>query len=195
MDQTQISLLQELEKFGKENDSQATRQDERMLNITADTGAFLALLIKATQAQKVLEIGTSNGYSTIWMADAVYPTGGHVTTIEMNERKAIRARENFRLANVEQSITLIVDQADEYLPSCNPHSFDFIFLDSERSHYTEWWPLVNTILKPGGLIAVDNAVSHQAELVAFTELVQQTPGMDTVLVPIGKGELLIWKQR
>ena len=77
-------LLAELEEFGKTNDGSTTERPRRMLNITRDTGEFLAVLVRATLAQRVLEIGTSNGYSTLWLADAARAIGGSVTTVELS---------------------------------------------------------------------------------------------------------------
>ncbi|WP_324678452.1 O-methyltransferase [Hymenobacter sp. GOD-10R] len=195
MNQIRAEFLRQLAEFGQANDQQATRRDERLLNITPDTGPFLALLIKATQARAVLEIGTSNGYSTIWLADAVQATGGHVTTVEVNEARATQARHNFQQAAFIDTITLEVTPAESFLPTIASNSFDFIFLDSDRTQYCAWWPLLHRLLRPGGLMVVDNAVSHQHQLVAFLALVEATRGTETSLVPLGKGELLIWKQR
>ena len=80
-------LLAELEQFGKTNDSATCERPRRMLNITRDTGEFLAVLVCATLARRVLEIGTSNGYSTLWLASAARAVGGAVTTVELAEYK------------------------------------------------------------------------------------------------------------
>jgi predicted O-methyltransferase YrrM len=80
MDDTLEALKAELERFGEANDAATTERARRMLNITRDTGEFLALLVRATGAWRVLEIGTSNGYSTLWLADAAKKIGGSVTT-------------------------------------------------------------------------------------------------------------------
>ncbi|MFT4032532.1 MAG: hypothetical protein QM669_08930 [Siphonobacter sp.] len=82
MNLSRKEFLEDLETFGILHDQQTNPATERMLNITADTGQFLSLLIKATQAKTILEVGTSNGYSTIWLADAAETTNGHVTTLE-----------------------------------------------------------------------------------------------------------------
>src|SRR2546428_8769017 len=76
------ALLAELERFGKANDGSTTERSRRMLNITPDTGEFLSVLVRATLARRVLEIGTSNGYSTLWLAEAASAIGGAGTTIE-----------------------------------------------------------------------------------------------------------------
>lgn len=195
MNQTRLLLLQRLAEWGRENDRRAVYRAEKLLNITPDTGPFLAVLIRAMQARAVLEIGTSNGYSTIWLADAVQTTGGHVTTLEADEAKVSQARQNFRQAAVAEVITLVSGRAEDWLPTVAEASFDFIFLDADRPQYGALWSLLHRLLRPGGLVVVDNAVSHQAELTDFTALVAITPGVETSLVPIGNGELLIWKPR
>lgn len=195
MNQTQLALLQTLAQHGQAHDQRATRHADKLLNITPDTGPFLAILIKALHARAVLEIGTSNGYSTIWLADAAQVTGGHVTTVEANKAKVAQAHENFRQAAVANAITVILDRAERWLPTLVEESFDFIFLDSDRAQYCAWWAELRRLLRPGGLLVVDNATSHPAELADFTALVEATAGVDTSLVPIGNGELLIWKQR
>ena len=78
-------LLTELEQIGQQNDVAVSERPRRMLNITRDTGEFLSVLVQATNAQRVLEIGTSNGYSTLWLAQAAQVIGGHVTTVELSE--------------------------------------------------------------------------------------------------------------
>ena len=89
------SLLDELEQFGKANDGSTTERPRRMLNITRDTGEFLAVLVRATLARRVLEIGTSNGYSTLWLASAARAIGGSVVTIELSAYKVALATANF----------------------------------------------------------------------------------------------------
>ena len=94
------SVLTELEQFGKANDASTTERPRLMLNITRDTGAFLAVLVKATLARRILEIGTSNGYSTLWLASAARSIGGSVTTVEVAEYKIRLASANFTRAGL-----------------------------------------------------------------------------------------------
>src|SRR6476661_228898 len=91
-------VLVELEQFGKANDASAAERTRRMLNITRDTGEFLTVLVRATLARRVLEIGTSNGYSTLWLASAARAIGGSVVTIELSEYKIALAAANFARA-------------------------------------------------------------------------------------------------
>ena len=126
------ALLAELEAFGQQNDATITDRPRRMLNITRDTGEFLAVLVKAMGARRVLEIGTSNGYSTLWLAEAARTIGGAVTTVEQAEYKAGLARANFARAGLAAHITLLHDDAGRVLETSADASFDLVFLDSER---------------------------------------------------------------
>src|SRR5687767_6385756 len=95
MDQTLRALLHELHQFGVDNDAIPRPRHEKMLNISPDTGELLAILVRATKSRSILEIGTSNGYSTLWLAQAVEPLVGSVVTIESSAAKAELARRNF----------------------------------------------------------------------------------------------------
>src|SRR6266699_4418788 len=97
-------LLDELEQFGKTNDGSNTERPRRMLNITRDTGELLAVLVRATMARRVLEIGTSNGYSTLWLASAARALGGTVTTVERSDYKVGLATANFARSGLTRYI-------------------------------------------------------------------------------------------
>ncbi len=189
-----LGLLHELEQFGLENDARVTQHAEKMLNITPETGEFLMLLIRALRAKRVLEIGTSNGYSTLWLALAVQSIGGSVTTVEVLPAKAEMARANFARADLLPLIQLRLASAPIFLKEQLPASFDLIFLDADRSEYVPMWQDLQRVLAPGGLIVVDNAVSHANEVEDFVTRVRQTSGYLTSLVPVGKGEFLILKE-
>ena len=187
------SLMAELEQFGKANDSVMTERPRRMLNITRDTGEFLSVLVRATVARRVLEIGTSNGYSTLWLADAARAIGGAVTTIESSEYKVGLATTNFARSGLASCITLVHDDAGLVLGRSADGAFDLVFLDSERPEYVGWWPHLQRVLRPGGLLVVDNATSHVEEMASFVALVEANPHFTTSLVPVGNGEFLAVK--
>ncbi|WP_229519406.1 O-methyltransferase [Massilia rhizosphaerae] len=193
MDPHLKTLLDELAAFGDAHDGDPANRAIRMLNITPDTGAFLAVLAKATGARRILEIGTSNGYSTLWLADAVADVGGAVTTIELAHGKIEMARANFARAGLDTRITLLEGDAGTMLARLFDASFDLIFLDSQRSAYLDWWLDVRRVLRPGGLLVVDNATSHAEEMADFTATVRTDRGFTTSLVPVGKGEFLAVK--
>ncbi len=194
MDTSLSALLKELEEFGTENDARTNDHSRKMLNITHETGEFLALLIRAIKAQRVLEIGTSNGYSTLWLAYAVQQLGGRIDTIERSPFKAEMAQRNFERAGLSPLIKLHLTDADRFFEEQSNRSYDFVFLDANRGEYVRWWTVLQRIVTPGDLIIVDNAVSHPNELRDFIELVHATPNCMTSINPVGKGELIILKE-
>jgi predicted O-methyltransferase YrrM len=187
------SLLAELEQFGKANDSVTTERSGRMLNITRHTGEFLAVLVRATLARRVLEIGTSNGYSTLWLASAARAIGGSVTTVEFSAYKVGLASKNFDRSGLAAYISLVHDDAGRVLERSADSGFDFIFLDSERPEYPGWWPNLRRVLRPGGLLVVDNATSHPGEMAPFVALVEAGTSFTTSLVPVRNGEFMAVK--
>jgi predicted O-methyltransferase YrrM len=187
------ALKTELERFGEANDAATNERPRRMLNITRDTGEFLAVLVRATAARRVLEIGTSNGYSTLWLADAARRIGGSVTTVEFAEYKVGLASANFARSGLSPFITLVHDDAGRLLQRSEQSAYDLIFLDSERPEYPGWWPQLRRVLRPGGLLIVDNATSHVEQMAPFVALVTADPEFATCLVAVGNGEFLAVK--
>jgi predicted O-methyltransferase YrrM len=186
-------LKAELERYGAENDAANAERSRRMLNITRDTGEFLSVLARATAARSILEIGTSNGYSTLWLAEAARDMGGRVTTVELSDSKVALASANFARAGLASVIELVHGDATSVLTRSAADAFDFVFLDSERSEYPGWWVHLRRVLRPGGLLVVDNATSHREEMAPFVALLEADRSFATSLVPVGKGELLAVK--
>ena len=187
------ALKAELERFGASNDGATAERSRRMLNITRDTGEFLSILVRATLARRVLEIGTSNGYSTLWLAEAARAIGGTVTTVENAAYKVGLASANFARSGLGPTITLVHDDAARLLERSEPNAFDLVFLDSERQAYPGWWISLRRALRPGGLLVVDNATSHAEQLAPFVALVKADPLFVSSLVPVGNGEFLAVK--
>jgi len=188
------SLKAELEQFGKANDAAHSEHSQRMLNITHETGELLSVLVRAMHARRLLEIGTSNGYSTLWLAEAARETGGTVTSIDFSEFKLKLASANFARAGLSSVITLVHEDASIVLERLEPDAVDLLFLDSERREYSRLWPRIRRALRPGGLLVVDNATSHAKEMASFIALVKADSHFTTSLVPVGNGEFLAVKQ-
>lgn len=188
-------FLHELEQFGQDNDAAVSDRPCRMLNITRDTGEFLSVLVRVMSARRVLEIGTSNGYSTIWLALAANAVDGQVTTVELSEYKLALAAKNFERSGLTHIITQVAGEAGAVLEGTTEEGFDLVFLDSERTEYTGWWPNIKRVLREGGLLVVDNAISHASEMTPFIALVSADPDFTTCTVPVGNGQFLATKGR
>jgi predicted O-methyltransferase YrrM len=185
-------FLDELAELGRRHDAEEPEHSRRFLNITPETGRFLAILVRATQAAQILEIGTSNGYSTIWLAWAAGRTGGHVTTIERSSDKVAMARTNLERAGVADRVTVREGVALDVLRGL-PGPYDLIFLDADRPNYLGYLGLVVPLLRPGGLLVTDNVVSHANELRGFLHAVQSDPALETVILPLGNGQSVSYK--
>ncbi len=147
------------------------------------------------EARRILEVGTSNGYSAIWWADALTDAGQVLVTLEVNPDKAAQVTANLEHAGVADRVRVVQGDAAEFLRRSADASWYLIFLDAERSEYVLYWPDLTRILTTDGLIIVDNAVDKAAELEAFRQQVADTSGYRQVLVPIGNGELFIQRDR
>jgi predicted O-methyltransferase YrrM len=188
-----LSVLKEIYDFGAINDSHNTLKEAKMRNITPITGELLHFFVGLTGAKRVLEIGTSNGYSTIWIAAALVESYGRVTTLEFDANKAELAQENFSKSGLEFVIDLVIEDAGDYISNREDGEFDFIFMDSDRIEYSTWWPHIQRIVKVGGLIIVDNASSHSEQIQPFYEVVKDSEKIRQVIIPAEQGLLLIQK--
>jgi len=186
------AILKQLEQEGLENDSGDIERSHKMLNITRDTGEFFRVLVKATGARSILEIGTSNGYSTLWLASSFTDDNSRITTIEASSFKVLLAKKNFDQSRLAQRINLVQTDANSFLSHCTSR-FDILFLDAERSEYMGYIDGIERVLKPGGLMIVDNTLSHPLELEEFIGYISGCGDYLTATVPVGKGEFLAWK--
>lgn len=187
MDRGLLTLLDELYQSGKDNDARHTERGQRMLNITPDTGRLLWMLVRMTRATRILEVGTSNAFSTIWLAAAARETGGRVITLEQSPDKVTQARANLARAGVADRVEIREGRAADSLAGL-PGPFDFVFLDADRPSYAIYLELVLPKLTPSGLLVADNIVSHGPELEDYLGRVKSNPALFSVTVPIGNGE-------
>lgn len=189
-------MLREMYESGVAHDSKVKVHAEQMLNITPDTGLFLSMFIQAVKAKRILEIGTSNGYSTLWLADAAQCAGGIVTTVEVSQKKVALAKKNFERSDLSEYIDVHLDDIRSFLQSQANGSFDLIFLDAERPQYTSYWNEIDRVLSIGGVLVVDNALSPKPEeLLDFFRLVKDSTRYLLLTLRIGNGEFLALKQR
>ena len=181
----------ELYAAGREHDARQPVGVARWRNVEPETAEMLGVLVRAKQARAVLEIGTSNGYSTIWLADAAEATGGRVVTLEIEPARTAVARENLATAGLDGRVELRSEDAGRALRAFPDDAFDVVFLDAERPAYVGYWPDLVRILAPAGLLAVDNVISHAAQVEDFRAVVAADERVTAALVPIGAGVLLV----
>lgn len=180
-----------LEQRDAEDRDDGTPQLERLRQITPDTGRFLAILAADSPPGAWVEIGTSAGYSALWLALACRKSGRRLTTFEILPAKIERAKETFHSACVEDVVTLIEGDARQQLEYFR--EIAFCFLDAEKDVYAACYDLVVPRLVPGGLLVADNAISHQPALQPLIDRALADTRVDALVVPIGKGELVCRK--
>jgi len=173
---------------------------ETFWNIHEEVGEFLNLLIISQKYKTVLEIGTSNGYSGIWLAEALSQVAKtsktkspHLYTIESNLKKRFPlATENFKKAGLSKYITQILGHAPEVIPK-TPHKFNLAFFDATKYEHILYWNAVKHRINKGGTIIVDNITSHKEALKNFTKEVQKDKSFTTITLPLGTGLLIAVK--
>jgi len=167
-------------------------------------GRLLYNLAKTSQSRKVLEIGTAIGYSGIWLARAVAPLKGNVTTIDMDPERVKIAKKNISDAGLERVVKVIEGNALKVLPTLK-EEFDMIFLDSDKDVYPDAFKMSLPMLRKGGLFVADNALwggdvakggksKDTQSMIKFNRLVSESPGMSTVIVPLRDGVLVSLKE-
>ncbi len=186
-----LQRMQEMESRDVMDRTNGTPITERLRQIPPETGKFLALLCASSPKGNVIEIGTSGGYSSMWLSLACRDRGDPLTTFEILPNKVELARETFRTAGIGNIIQLVQGDARQMLDQY--HQIAFCFLDAEKDIYSDCYEKVVPNLVRGGLLAADNVLSHKDDLNSFVEQAQGDPRVDALTVPIGKGVLLCRK--
>jgi predicted O-methyltransferase YrrM len=188
------SFLDDLHGQGREHDAREQDRLARLRNLEPETAALLAVLVRTVRPRRMLELGTSNGYSTVWLADAARAVDAVLVSVEIAPQRSDQARANLTAAGLEAWAELRSDDAEEILARSSEEDWNLVFLDAERSAYTRYWPNLVRVLAPGGLLVVDNAVSHAGELSGFREQIAADARVMQALVPVGAGALLVVKE-
>jgi len=186
-----VKRMRELEAVDRRDRGDGTERLRRLRQIPAETGRFLALTAAGTPSGAWIEIGTSAGYSSLWLSLACRAAGRVLTTFEVLPEKASLARETFRTTATDRLVTLVEGDARRLLGSYA--EIAFCFLDAEKDVYADCYDLIVPRMVPGGMLVADNVESHREELASFIERALHDPRVDAVVVPIGKGELVCRK--
>ncbi len=180
-----------LEDIDSSDRIDGTPRLDRLRQIPRETGKFLSILAASAPKGKFIEIGTSAGYSTLWIALACKILRTKVTTFEILKEKVKLAEETFMKSNMEDYIELIFGDARDYLN--NYKNIAFCFLDAEKEVYSECYDLIIPNLVKGGILIADNAINHYETLKPMLDRALADDRVDALIVPIGTGELLCRK--
>lgn len=163
-------------------------------NISHQTAEFISMLIKISGVKNVLEIGTSNGYSAMWIADALKESGnhGHLTTIEFYEKRQSIARENIEKCNLSDYVTFKQGRALEILAELD-FVPDMVFIDANKSEYIQYFNLLKDSLGKGAIILADNVVSHAAKVADFLDAIKNDSRYQSQVLDLPAGLLMALK--
>jgi predicted O-methyltransferase YrrM len=179
-------FLRQLEEHARIHDAQEPEHSRKLLNLEPETAAIVSIFARSSRSRRLLEIGTSNGYSTIWLAASVGPEGGHVVTIDRRGDKHRMAHDNLLATGLLQYVDLRLGDATEVIKTL-PGPFDFVFFDADRTSAPGQLALLLPKLAPQALILADNALSHPVEIAGYLTMVKSLEQFQHVLIPVGKG--------
>jgi predicted O-methyltransferase YrrM len=185
-------LLNRLYESGQQHDAHEQEHSKRLRNLEPDTAQLLHILIRSTKRTRLLEIGTSNGYSTIWLAWAARETGGRIISIERDVHKQAQANENLRQAGLREVVDLVCGDANEVLATL-PGPFDWVFFDGDRYDAPQQLALLVPKLTADAFVLADNVLSHPNEIAGYLKALEALPQFDRVIIPTGKGLSLAYQ--
>ncbi len=180
-----------LEKIDAEDRGDGTPRMQRLRQIPPETGKFLSILAAGAPNGEFIEIGTSGGYSTMWIALACIERGIKIKTFEILEAKIKLAKKTFQKSKMANYVELVEGDARDFLQA--EKNVSFCFLDAEKEVYDECYDLIIPNMVKGGLLVADNAINHQTILKPMLDKALSDERVDALIVPIGKGELLCRK--
>ena len=184
IDERAAAVLERLYEDDAAQRAAGLPSSQRTRNVERNTGRWLALLVRALDAPEVLEIGSSNGVSTIWLAAAAQQNGGSVTGTEILPERAAEANQNLAAAGLDAVARVMAGNARTTVARLRG-PFDLVFIDAEKEDYVDHLEAVIDRVRPGGLILADNVISH--DLSAYQAALRSRGDLETVTIPIDRG--------
>jgi len=179
-------MLETLFQEGQANDARQEDRRQKMLNLEPETAQCISLLVQSSKRKHILEIGTSNGYSTIWLAWATRQSGGQIISIDREASKHALAEQNLSRMGLRDRVELRCGDATEIVASL-PGPFDCIFFDADRWSAPQQLALLLPKLLPDTLLLADNVLSHPAEIAGYLAAIQALPAFEHMVILVGKG--------
>jgi len=183
-----LNRIRELEEMDSRDRMDGSLQRIRLRQVPPETGRLLAMLASMAPPGDFVEIGTSAGYSTLWLTLAGRYRAGRIKTFEILEEKAELARQTFERACVADLVDFVHGNAFDYIPDCD--EIAFCFLDAEKADYQDYYDVIVPRLVSGGILVADNVLSHREVLMPFTERALADERVDALVIPIGSGVLV-----
>ena len=160
------------------------RKGYQYWSVPRHDGEFLHLLVKLTRARSVLEVGTSQGHSTVWLGLGLEETDGHLTTIEIDKERSILAQKHIGEAGLSQRVTFIRGDAHVEVPKLEG-PFDFVFMDADKEGQLDYFSkLYPKKLIPGGIFLVHNAIRQADSMRDYLDMVRKHPDLDSVTLSV-----------
>lgn len=164
-----------------------TFHDNRLLAVGPDTGQLINILARSLKAPNILELGTSFGYSAIWLAEAARASGGRVTTMELAPHKSAYAREMSQKAGLADHVDFMVGDAVAMIAGLKT-GLDFVLVDLWKDLYVPCLEAFYPKLNPGAIVVSDNMVHPRSDDTAhYAKAVRAKPGLTTIRLPVGSG--------
>jgi predicted O-methyltransferase YrrM len=169
--------------------------DKGQLAVSEEDGRFLRVLVGATNAKSVLEIGAASGYSAIWIGMGLRQTGGHLTTIEYDPVRAKEAAANVQAAGLSDIVRVIPGDAFKEVPKV-AGTFDMVFLDAWKPDYIKFFEMVFPRVNPGGLFLAHNVINKKNDMLDFLAAIEKHPmALNTIVSPGYEGISITYKKR
>jgi predicted O-methyltransferase YrrM len=189
MDDEVQAVIDRVTAAAAEHDATQADRLNRWRVLEPDAGRFVWFLAQTMGARNIVEIGTSRGVSTLWLAAAARTTGGRVTSFDTDSAAQREAEDNVAAAGLSDYVTYRTEDGGKGLAALDDGEVDLLFLDAERTEYPSWWPHPVRVLRAGGVLVADNALSHPDEIAPLHDLLVRDLSAVTT-IPVGKGELV-----
>lgn len=187
MNKELLKYLKDLRAYGVKNS---------IPNVTEAVGRLLNMLIHIKKPSSILEIGSANGYSTIWIAEAARKVGAKLHTMDFSAPSMREARRNLTESGFSDTVETYLEDALKFVPKMDKKlKFDFVFVDGQKSSYLNFWQVIQDRLLPGAVIVFDDMMAFPEKTGPFYEFIQTAEGVNQLLIPIDKndGILMIFK--
>jgi predicted O-methyltransferase YrrM/mRNA-degrading endonuclease toxin of MazEF toxin-antitoxin module len=179
-----------------QNEEVNVSSEEKVLawNISPETGKYLFDLVVKHKPTRILELGTSTGYSTLWLGAAAQSYGGTIDTVDYYDRKIEIAKKYIQKAGLDNMVTVHHTRIATFLESVKSEEYSFVFLDADKNNYHNYLPELLRVMKQGSLLVVDNAINYRDRMKEFVMICESSNNLKVELLEVGSGLLFVSKQ-